>query len=104
MDGSDIGAVLGMLVGGIFVLAILAGVFIGCASIFSSGFRAVLLSTFGCYAMALILSTVMSGLKSRSFLVGAGVLLLIPAHHLGIGYGIVKGVLQGINVIKREDE
>ena len=75
------------------LLATIAGTLIGLFSLVSSHVRLGLVALASTYLVALLSTAVSSAVRTRSALVGLGVLLIMPAHHLSLMFGITKGAM-----------
>jgi len=77
-------------------MATIASIIIGLFSLINNNARILLVVMIGIYLVSLIINVFLSAIRTRSLSVGMGVLLLIPAHHISLIVGIIKGVFTRI--------
>lgn len=86
-----------------FVLLVaIAGTLIGLSALVSSYAIILFFVLVGIYLAALIATAATSAFRARSVCVGIGVVLLMPAHHLSLMLGIIKGVITRTKLTKEE--
>ena len=80
----------------IVFLAAMTGFILGLSSVANSYARALFLGMIALYAAAVFFIAASSLIRTKSLPVGLGILLLLPAHHLSIAAGVLKGVMSKI--------
>lgn len=74
------------------LMAIIGVALVGLFSLVSSYARIFLVTLSGAYLVVLLSTAVLSAVRTRSVLVGFGILMLLPAHHVSLIFGIIKGI------------
>ncbi len=75
------------------LLATMVGALLGVLSMVNSHVRIFVLALAVIYILALLTCAVSSAVRTHSVSVGLGVLVLMPAHHLSLMFGITKGAI-----------
>lgn len=80
----------------IVFLAAMIGLILGLSSVANSYARSLFLGMIVLYGAAVLFIAASSLIRTKSLPVGLGILLLLPAHHLSIAAGVLKGVMSKV--------
>jgi GT2 family glycosyltransferase len=75
----------------------LAAVLLGVLSLFSTAVLTAVLVLAAIYFLAIVASAFLAMLRRRSLAVGLGVLILMPAHHLSLVLGTLRGAMTPVS-------